>query len=59
MACGDFCRQFGALVRKNFLSKRRSKLQLAIELIVPALIMLLIGVIKNSISPEELPAGTP
>ncbi|CAM9405596.1 unnamed protein product, partial [Scytosiphon promiscuus] len=59
MACGSFCRQFGALARKNFLVKRRSKLQLVIELFVPALIILLIGSIKSSIESEELPAGIP
>ncbi|CAN0021601.1 unnamed protein product [Pylaiella littoralis] len=59
MGCSGFCRQFGALVRKNALTKRRSKLQLAVELLVPALIILLIGAIKTALNPTKLPGAVP
>eukprot|EP00903_Cladosiphon_okamuranus_P008962 g8576.t1 len=57
MACFAFCRQFGALVRKNALTKRRAKVQLLVELLVPALIILLIGSIKSSLNVETIPEG--
>ncbi|CAM9541397.1 unnamed protein product [Ascophyllum nodosum] len=58
-ACGQFCRQFGALVRKNALVKRRAWCQLLCELLAPAIFVLFVSAIKELIEVEEYGAYIP
>jgi hypothetical protein len=55
----DFFRQFKVLAWKNFLLKSRQKMTLLLEILIPVVIILLVGLLQSVIEPTVIDAYLP
>ena len=59
MSCSDFCRQFWALANKNRILKLRQIGTLLLEILVPTIIIILLGVLATALPPTNYNQITP